>query len=301
MIKKCELCGKEFESKGYSKYCSPECIYEGTWMKRRKVNEIKKICPECGKEFVAHRVDKIYCSSKCVQRHYQSKHKKAKMINKICPICGKKFRTKNTKIKYCSDECRDVVYNDYQAKMMDTIKRKRKKREENKKEKRIEKAICPECGNEFIKNRRFQVFCCEKCNHTYHNKQKSINSKRVCGICGKIFKPNNYYKYYCSDKCKIKASEIKEERNRIKTLERSRKKTAIEREKRLKLNERRKNGNEVLNEINRISKETGLSYGEVKKWYPDMDKIKFMANYLGRKGMDANEPRIVGRTSMLIV
>lgn len=54
-------------------------------------------------------------------------------------------------------------------------------------------------------------------------------------------------------------------------------------------------------EINKIAKETGLSYGEVKKWYPDMNKIKFMAGYLGRKGMNINEPRVVGRTSMIIV
>lgn len=72
-------------------------------------------------------------------------------------------------------------------------------------------------------------------------------------------------------------------------------------EEKLKVKIEKINGNELLNEINKISKETGLSYGEVKKWYHDMNKIKFMASYLGRKGMDANEPRIVGRTSMLIV
>ena len=41
--------------------------------------------------------------------------------------------------------------------------------------------------------------------------------------------------------------------------------------------------------------------GEVKKWYPDMNKIKFMASYLGRKGMKPDEVRTVGRTSIIIV
>lgn len=51
-------------------------------------------------------------------------------------------------------------------------------------------------------------------------------------------------------------------------------------EEKLKVKIEKINGNELLNEINKISKETGLSYGEVKKWYHDMNKIKFMASYL---------------------
>lgn len=298
MIKRCVICGKAFDSKGYSKYCSPECRVKGAWAKRKQVY-IKKVCPVCGKEFLANRADNIYCSNKCVQKNFQAKRRVVKHFKKICPVCGKEFITSNNTVKYCSDDCRNVIYKDYQKIYRENIKRRKLRREHNLPEK--EKCICLECGKEFFKSRSSQKYCSYECKEKHNYKTRNMPKNKICGICGKSFQPSNYYKYYCSDECKVKASELKAERNRVKNLERSRKKASIDREKRSKLNERKRNGNEVLNKINTIAKETGLSYGEVKKWYPDMDKIKFMANYLGRKGMDANEPRIVGRTSMLIV
>lgn len=58
MIKKCLVCGKEFETKTPQKtYCSPEC--------RKKAQGYYKICPACGKQFKTYSKNRIYCSAVC--------------------------------------------------------------------------------------------------------------------------------------------------------------------------------------------------------------------------------------------
>ena len=304
MIKKCELCGKEFDGTGYAKYCSPECRYEGSWIKRKNANSFERICPMCGEKFIAHRADKIFCSNKCVQRNHQLKQKRAKEIVKKCALCGKEFITNNSCVKYCSDECRNIVYANYKEKVKNIVELKREKRAKEIDSRPKEKETCQECGKVFIKNRPFQKFCSEECRVKNANKRNKIPRVEVCGICGKLFEPNRHYLHYCSDKCKIEANERRMKKNKARAVERYRKERERKRrkkEEKLKVKIEKRNGNELLNEINKISKETGLSYGEVKKWYPDLDKIKFMANYLGRKGMKPDEVRTVGRTSMIIV
>ena len=60
-IKKCEICGKEFESNPpfyNKKYCGKECQY--------KAYMINKTCIVCGKEFEAHiSSPRLYCSKNC--------------------------------------------------------------------------------------------------------------------------------------------------------------------------------------------------------------------------------------------
>ena len=78
MLKICEVCGKEYEGKSFSKYCSPKCKKKknnATFQKKRsekrkqeweQLEHIKQ-CPVCGKEFElkqTHRTQK-YCCSEC--------------------------------------------------------------------------------------------------------------------------------------------------------------------------------------------------------------------------------------------
>lgn len=57
MLKDCEICGKEFETKGAARYCSSECKKEG---------QIKvKICVVCGLDFKTKYNDRRTCSRKC--------------------------------------------------------------------------------------------------------------------------------------------------------------------------------------------------------------------------------------------
>ena len=57
----CKHCGRSYSSRKYtSKYCkNPDCIRE-----RNKLRTKKHICPVCGKEFIAGRMQH-YCSKEC--------------------------------------------------------------------------------------------------------------------------------------------------------------------------------------------------------------------------------------------
>lgn len=271
MIKKCELCGKEFKTKGYAKYCV-DCRMKVIWSKRRKKRpkiQIEKTCPTCGKQFVSSLLNRVYCSKECFIQHRMLLRGR---IKKVCDKCGKVFFTNTDKI-YCKD-C-------------------------SGKKQQKEKVItnCEECGKEFIKKRKNQRFCCSACLIKNKNKMNRKITIKTCKVCGKKFESSKKFILYCSEECKKVVQKERIKMYNEKARERWRKSRKSKRER----EEKKRSGNNILVEINKISKETGLSYGEVKKWYPDMNKIKFMASYLGRKGMDANEVRSVGRTSMIIV
>ena len=110
MIKKCEICGKEFitcksrTALGYGRFCSTKC-----WGEYQR-NRIKKECIICGKIFYVKPSDikrgyGKYCSQEC----YHKSKKTGSWIN--CEYCGKKFYATKKAIarsdagKYCSWEC----------------------------------------------------------------------------------------------------------------------------------------------------------------------------------------------------
>lgn len=73
MIKKCVICGKEFESKHGIITCSYHCHLENVKRNQYKQDLIrkgilkreKKKCPVCGKMFICNRNNIVYCSKKC--------------------------------------------------------------------------------------------------------------------------------------------------------------------------------------------------------------------------------------------
>lgn len=79
------------------------------WHSRRKLveqklQENKKVCKGCGKEFAATNTHQKYCSIPCY-RQWRLQAPEC-FITKVCPCCGKEFRTN----KYypnttCSKEC----------------------------------------------------------------------------------------------------------------------------------------------------------------------------------------------------
>lgn len=100
MWKKCEVCGKVFESyRGIGKYCSDECIKKvnAKWQrehnKKKRDEEEKnsmsgnyKYCAECGKAFMpTHKLQK-YCCGKCAKdaenRRQREAYKKQSLAGK---------------------------------------------------------------------------------------------------------------------------------------------------------------------------------------------------------------------------
>lgn len=80
--KKCAHCGKEFDAKPMQIYCSDRCADRAYQEHRKKrlaltstryidkpESERTKVCPVCGKSFVAERESKVYCSNECLIKH----------------------------------------------------------------------------------------------------------------------------------------------------------------------------------------------------------------------------------------
>lgn len=100
MWKKCEVCGKVFESyRGIGKYCSDECIKKvnAKWQRehynkekreeeKNSMSGVYKYCVECGKAFMpTHKLQK-YCCGKCAKdaenRRQREAYKKQSLAGK---------------------------------------------------------------------------------------------------------------------------------------------------------------------------------------------------------------------------
>lgn len=92
MIRKCEICGKEFETKGgrYPRLYCDEHLYE------------ERECVVCKKKFTVLRYkDQLTCSCECSNVYYP-RHEKKDPVVKICPFCGKEYSSKSNT---CSKSC----------------------------------------------------------------------------------------------------------------------------------------------------------------------------------------------------
>lgn len=62
--KKCEVCGKEYQGTKIQRFCSSAC--KAKFRRDSGADDIKRICPICGKEFMTERFKpNTYCSKKC--------------------------------------------------------------------------------------------------------------------------------------------------------------------------------------------------------------------------------------------
>ena len=93
MRNECATCGKVFDYRCYSKFCSDAC---------REKYYTKK-CPVCGKDFVQKTPKQQTCSQSCGQKY----RRKTKEV--VCIVCGKKS-TRSTSAKFCSEQCAQQHY-----------------------------------------------------------------------------------------------------------------------------------------------------------------------------------------------
>jgi hypothetical protein len=105
MLRTCQACGKEFDSKNKRKYC-PSC------------SNREEVCIVCGKTFTTERFDQTRCK-KCVGK---APRKPSKAGEVKCAMCGTVFMTKNAQTaKYCP-ECREKShYQKKKAKVNDVV------------------------------------------------------------------------------------------------------------------------------------------------------------------------------------
>lgn len=154
-MKKCVICGKEFESKREIQVqCgSEECRREYLRRKAREHYTDKKVvlkqktCAECGKIFMPKNMHQVTCSEKCrkergrrAAREWAAEHKQErkpkepKTYRKVCEVCGKEYICKNPRQKYCSDECakaalhKQVVFRSARSREMERERKRMGKR-----------------------------------------------------------------------------------------------------------------------------------------------------------------------------
>lgn len=84
MLKKCVVCGKEFNSKNGIITCSDECyeirnkerLTKNELIRQNKLRREYKNCPVCSKKFEVNKNHLVYCSREC--REIATKEKKNK-------------------------------------------------------------------------------------------------------------------------------------------------------------------------------------------------------------------------------
>jgi len=176
VVKKCVVCGKEFEilpcdlKKRKGVYCSHKCSNS---VKR---NSVTKTCSYCGKEFVVTKArdNAKYCSRTCVNLA-QSKNQRGKnnsrykgKVDVTCEYCGTKFKVipvRADTARFCSRVCK-------------------RKSEQNKVEQH-----CKNCGKLFsvfpteIKKGGGK-YCSKDC---YNEARGGEKVERVCKNCGCTF------------------------------------------------------------------------------------------------------------------
>ena len=101
-MKKCKICGKEFEPRIKTQVCcSPECSNKNKDNIRKKhKNQEQNVCPNCGKTFWGH-YGKRYCSKQCKMEYHNSRRPKVPpkeeepTVANTCPK-GCQYRSKTT-------------------------------------------------------------------------------------------------------------------------------------------------------------------------------------------------------------
>lgn len=72
IIKICEQCGEEYESSSNiahrQRFCSNKC--KAKWRREHGLNNIKRICKNCGKEFICDNTSKkVFCTRNCAGKY----------------------------------------------------------------------------------------------------------------------------------------------------------------------------------------------------------------------------------------
>jgi len=165
------------------------------------------------------------------------------MYVKKCIICGKRFTTHKSTQKTCSDKCSVIRRSERerQYRIAKKIANSEQNRAQNKKGKQV---FCAQCGKEFTTTHPTQKYCTLECRDKAYKSRDKRLGRRVfeCEFCNKLFEADAKRRF-CTPECRRKAE---------------RKKKKQTKPKKPKL---------TLEQVAKLSREEGLSYGEYVKKY----------------------------------
>lgn len=123
------------------------------------MDDKKRACPICGKEFKPKTKGQVYCGRSCAahgrarQRQAQREQKQPDplSIRRECDYCGKLFMPRNGNQRYCGKSCASNAANAIRrVRYREKVAVQPKKR-------------CPICGQEYQPTHNRQIFCSRKC------------------------------------------------------------------------------------------------------------------------------------------
>lgn len=216
IIKKCELCGNEFETKAHNaKFCSQKCKLNKYSLKSKENKKIYiKKCVICNNEFETNKKNQRFCKND----HYIK-----------CFICNEEFLLmsyKEGRTKYsCGHPFCIQEITRYNMSVKNNHEWKPKPLTEKNKVKTLEKKKCRLCGEQFTPSVTSQEFCrkrhktnCEYCGEEFTirnlkrpektcsiecatylsaEKRNEIVYDKICEYCGKEFQSKASHALYC--------------------------------------------------------------------------------------------------------
>lgn len=157
------------------------------------------------------------------------------MFVRKCIVCGKMFTSENKHQMTCTDKCSLIRRSEREAQYR--LKTKAKNKVPSKKNRL---ATCEHCGKEFVTTNHNQKYCSVECRQkAYKEKPYKPLGTRVfeCEFCGELFEADIKRKF-CTPECRLK-------------YERGKRKTRKPKKPKL-----------TLEQVAKLSREEGLSYGQ---------------------------------------
>lgn len=72
----CANCGREFEGKPHSRFCSNSC--KSAWRRKSGLDDVERVCVFCGEKFIVNKYSRqLYCSQKCSAQRFRPIEKTA--------------------------------------------------------------------------------------------------------------------------------------------------------------------------------------------------------------------------------
>lgn len=75
VAKKCRVCGMEFDGLPWQEFCGIKCQRKARLDRLRKFTPYEKPCEQCGKTFIAKKVNSKFCCPNCKASNYRSKNR----------------------------------------------------------------------------------------------------------------------------------------------------------------------------------------------------------------------------------
>ena len=201
MLKKCESCGSEFETKTGARTCSTACRNRLIAAEKQAKHMHTKSCVVCGNEFqaTAQEKDKQTCSKECGYKLRGSKTSRKE--KRKCLTCGTEFEARRSQVaggdgggSYCSKAC---IYERNRA--LTTRK-------------------CECCGKEFRSppSQMHVRTCSKECGLQIRRTTEKEKASFNCKFCGKevhTHQSHAHRRIYCSTTCRDSDPDVKAERS----------------------------------------------------------------------------------------